>query len=328
MRLKNLRLSSGNNSTSSRYSQNAAENGEASQRNRNFNIESGGSSSSNYSRNSFRKSIKKMRSRVRDCVFRRKSNSRHSVYLGNDVNVTSSPNSLRQCVITLKTPRFPCENIYTLEPMIGKDDNNYDEYIPSDDPPPVYPRPDVASTSSPTATDVAAPSQINGRIPTMEVSSLSNHCWYWGPLTREEAEKRLQGTPDGTFLIRDSSSTSYLFTISFRSVGRTLHSRIERIRGMYSLFYQEGYPSIEELIKKAMEISENGIYCFSKSNSSTPNFPVRLTRPMSRYVNVRSLKFLCRFVIRQCTNFNDIPKLPLPATVKNYLQEGPTKRTS
>lgn len=164
--------------------------------------------------------------------------------------------------------------------------------------------------------------QFSSNIPTDEILKLSNYYWYWGPLTRVDAESRLRGTPDGTFLIRDSTAISYLFTISFRSVGKTLHCRIEYCRGRYALFDQKGYTSIAELVEKAMEISENGIYCYSRNKEiNEPNYPVRLIKPISRYVTVRSLKYLCRFVIRQRTNINDIPKLPLPSSIKSYLQQ-------
>lgn len=80
-------------------------------------------------------------------------------------------------------------------------------------------------------------SQEVARVPTDEISSLSNCYWYWGPLSRIEAEDKLKNCPDGAFLIRDSSSSSYLFSISFRSVGKTLHTRIEHTRGKFQLVY-------------------------------------------------------------------------------------------
>lgn len=163
------------------------------------------------------------------------------------------------------------------------------------------------------------------RIPTDEIHSLANCYWYWGPMPTSEAEEKLQFKPDGAFLVRDSSSTSYLFSISFRSLGKTMHARIEYSRGRYNLCgtYSDGFSTVTELIQDAMKTSEKGIYCYSRKGDQTCEFPVRLTKPISRYTEVRPLKYLCKFVIRQYTNINDIQKLPLPTALHNYLLEKP-----
>jgi hypothetical protein len=50
--------------------------------------------------------------------------------------------------------------------------------------------------------------------------------WYWPNLGRTEAQKILGGRPNGSFLVRDSSTNKNQFTVSFRSSGVTLHCRI------------------------------------------------------------------------------------------------------
>ena len=55
--------------------------------------------------------------------------------------------------------------------------------------------------------------------------------WYWGPLTWEEAEAKLSGKPDGSFVVRDSSDDRYILSLSFRSQGTTHHTRIEHYKG-------------------------------------------------------------------------------------------------
>lgn len=158
-----------------------------------------------------------------------------------------------------------------------------------------------------------------------ELLKLSHEGWYWGPVSRQEAEDKLRGQPDGTFLVRDSSSDNYLFTISFRSSGKTLHTRIDYHYnyGRFSLYSTVAFKSIAELIKYSMTHSQGAIYCYSQPNSPTqPEFPVRLTIPLSRFMQVRSLQYLCRFVIRQYTGLDDIQKLPLPEQIKGYIEEG------
>lgn len=110
--------------------------------------------------------------------------------------------------------------------------------------------------------------------------------------------------------------------MSFRNIGKILHTRIDFTKSGYSLFDQVGYNSIAELVEDAIAKSKNSVYCYTKTKDDMfPNFPVRLTLPVSRYDKVPSLKHLSRFVIRQFVNINDMDKLPLPVSLISYLQE-------
>jgi len=59
--------------------------------------------------------------------------------------------------------------------------------------------------------------------------------WYWGALSWEEANLWLADLPDGSFLVRDSSDDRYILSLSFRSHGRTHHSRIEHYKGYWRI---------------------------------------------------------------------------------------------
>ncbi|ELT96935.1 hypothetical protein CAPTEDRAFT_38969, partial [Capitella teleta] len=158
-----------------------------------------------------------------------------------------------------------------------------------------------------------------------EILKLSRYGWYWGPITRVEAEEKLLNQPDGAFLVRDSSDDRYLLSLSFRSYGRTLHTRIEHCNGVFSFYAQpesEGYSSIFDLIENSMNDSQSGVFCYSRARTpGSPSFPVRLTKPVSRFMQVRSLQYLCRFVIREFTRVDHIQKLPLPNRIKGWLEE-------
>jgi len=159
-----------------------------------------------------------------------------------------------------------------------------------------------------------------------ELLRLSRYGWYWGPVSREEAEEKLAGQPEGAFLVRDSTDDRYLFSLSFRSSGRTLHTRVEYCNGEFSFYAQprsDSYRSMAELIEQCVAESQSGIYCYSRGTGAVgaQSYPVKLTRPVSRFAQVRTLQYLCRFVIRQHTRVDHIQNLPLPVSVKGWLKE-------
>ena len=161
------------------------------------------------------------------------------------------------------------------------------------------------------------------------LAGLSHQGWYWGPITRVEAEARLEGLPDGSFLVRDSADDRYMLSLSFRSEGRSLHSRIEYSTGLFSFYTfpdseNDGFVTVVQLIDHAMKFSREGIFCFSRGrNMHSPTIPVRLTIPVSRFMKVRSLQDHCRFVIRQSTRFDQLKTLPLPKKFNAYLEQSP-----
>ncbi|XP_050311614.1 suppressor of cytokine signaling 6 [Anthonomus grandis grandis] len=174
---------------------------------------------------------------------------------------------------------------------------------------------------SPVVTPPAVtPPPIHG--PKDDISELALNVWYWGPVSKALVEQRLKGAPDGAFLVRDSASERHVFSITFRSVGKTLHARIEHTQTGYKMFGHQGFKTVKDLIDDALRISlEKGLFCYTKGPDDSPNFPVRLLTPVSRYEEVRSLQHLARFIIRQHISISEVDKLHLPQSVISFLKE-------
>ncbi|KAJ6650016.1 General transcription factor 3C polypeptide 3 [Pseudolycoriella hygida] len=67
-----------------------------------------------------------------------------------------------------------------------------------------------------------------------DLRKITNCGFYWGKMDRYEAERLLEGKPEGTFLLRDSAQEEFLFSVSFRKYGRSLHARIEQFNHKFS----------------------------------------------------------------------------------------------
>uniref|UniRef100_A0A3Q3WUD3 Suppressor of cytokine signaling 7 n=1 Tax=Mola mola TaxID=94237 RepID=A0A3Q3WUD3_MOLML len=160
------------------------------------------------------------------------------------------------------------------------------------------------------------------------LSAVTSCCgWYWGPMNWEDAEMKLKGIPDGSFLVRDSSDPRYILSLSFRSQGVTHHTRMEHYRGTFSLWchpkFEDRCHSVVEFIERAIMHSKNGkfLYFLRSRVPGLPPTPVQLLYPVSRFSIVKSLQHLCRFCIRQLVRIDHIQELPLPTPLISYLRK-------
>lgn len=92
-----------------------------------------------------------------------------------------------------------------------------------------------------------------------DLKKITSSCFYWGKMDRYEAERLLEGKPEGTFLLRDSAQEEFLFSVSFRKYGRSLHARIEQFNHMFR------YVVVQVLCSEVI-LSVSLIYTYSSLN--------------------------------------------------------------
>ncbi|CDQ76935.1 unnamed protein product [Oncorhynchus mykiss] len=179
----------------------------------------------------------------------------------------------------------------------------------------------VAASSSASASALGPPTQDGYRIHTQidyihclvpDLLQITNLPCYWGVMDRYEAETLLEGKPEGTFLLRDSAQEDYLFSVSFRRYGRSLHARIEQWNHNFSFDVHD--PSVFHAP------TVTGLLEHYKDPNSCMFFEPLLSNPIHRTLPF-SLQHVCRAVISSRTTYDGINVLPIPNTLKKHLKE-------
>ncbi|XP_012277651.1 uncharacterized protein LOC105698193 [Orussus abietinus] len=145
-----------------------------------------------------------------------------------------------------------------------------------------------------------------------DLRSITACSFYWGKMDRYEAERLLEGKQEGTFLLRDSAQEEFLFSVSFRRYGRSLHARIEQWNHKFSFDAHDPGVYASETVCGLIEHYKDPACCMF--------FEPMLTIPLHRSFPF-PLQHLCRAVITTRTTYDGINKLQLPKTLKSYLKE-------
>ncbi|XP_014219415.1 uncharacterized protein LOC106647502 [Copidosoma floridanum] len=145
-----------------------------------------------------------------------------------------------------------------------------------------------------------------------DLNSITACSFYWGKMDRYEAERLLDGKQEGTFLLRDSAQEEFLFSVSFRKYGRSLHARIEQWNHKFSFDSHDPGVYASETVCGLIEHYKDPSCCMF--------FEPMLTIPLHRNFAF-PLQHLCRAVITTRTTYDGINKLQLPKTLKTYLKE-------
>lgn len=143
----------------------------------------------------------------------------------------------------------------------------------------------------------------------LQITSCS---FYWGKIDRYEAERLLDNKPEGTFLLRDSAQEEYLFSVSFRKYGRSLHARIEQWNHRFSFDSHDPGVFASSTVCGLIEHYKDPTCCMF--------FEPMLTIPLHRSYPF-CLQHLCRAVICNHVTYDSINVLKLPKALKSYLKE-------
>nr|XP_027237756.1 nascent polypeptide-associated complex subunit alpha, muscle-specific form-like [Penaeus vannamei] len=145
-----------------------------------------------------------------------------------------------------------------------------------------------------------------------DLLSITNCAFYWGKMDRYEAERLLENRPEGTFLLRDSAQEEYLFSVSFRRYGRSLHARIEQWNHKFSFDSHDPGVFASDTVCGLIEHYKDPSCCMF--------FEPMLTNPLARTFPF-PLQHLCRAAICSATTYDGINNIRLPKPLKNYLKE-------
>ncbi|XP_055854283.1 serine-rich adhesin for platelets [Episyrphus balteatus] len=145
-----------------------------------------------------------------------------------------------------------------------------------------------------------------------DLEKITKSTYYWGKMDRYEAERLLEGKPEGTFLLRDSAQEEYLFSVTFRKYGRSLHARIEQFNHEFS------FDCHDPGVYTAPTVT--GLLEHYKDPTIVMFFEPMLTFPLHRNKTF-SLQQLCRATIVSQTTYDGISELEIPIRLKSYLKE-------
>uniref|UniRef100_A0A0A9YZI6 Suppressor of cytokine signaling 2 n=1 Tax=Lygus hesperus TaxID=30085 RepID=A0A0A9YZI6_LYGHE len=162
---------------------------------------------------------------------------------------------------------------------------------------------------------------------------LKSSGWYYEGLTWQESITLLAPTAPGTFLVRESSNPSYLFSLSVQAEKGPTSVRIHYVNGYFRLDAEPSILPAVPLFDCVVKMIEYYIYTSQepKSNrdlvfldrSGAKYSSILLRRPLLR--QAAPLQHLARLKVNELQKNGDtVPNLHvLPSTLRHYLKEYP-----
>lgn len=168
--------------------------------------------------------------------------------------------------------------------------------------------------------------------------TLEQSGWYYGHCTSQEAKSLLKRESVGTFLIRDSSDSKYLYSLSVKTSRGTTSVRIIYNKGQFQLDSDDRisakmprFDSAVRLVDFYARLTDMGksYVCRWLESSGRKDLPIVLQKPKRNCV--LDLKHLCRLSINRSLPktlsrtkvLSNMDKLPVPTQIKGYLKEYP-----
>ncbi|XP_042231995.1 uncharacterized protein LOC121872930 [Homarus americanus] len=157
--------------------------------------------------------------------------------------------------------------------------------------------------------------------------ALAKSGWYWERLSWRQAETLLQSTSLGTFIVRDSADTRFLYSLSVQTERGPTSVRIHYTGGKFRLDCESHMTSTVPEFSHVITLIEHYIRINRKLQrhvwvdaEGKVYSPITIRQPLKR--TVPSLKHLCRLSINQSFH-RSCSTVFLPPTLSEYINEYP-----
>ena len=157
--------------------------------------------------------------------------------------------------------------------------------------------------------------------------------FYYGAMNWSQSTELLKNTSEGTFLVRDSSDSRFLYTLSVQRTPEDGPTSV-RIHFANGKFYLDADEQIEDLMPKFDSVLDLiDYYCnLSQNNCAKSHIwvdnkghfysPICLKKPLKK--DVPTLSHVARLAIHQSMKSQDLlPELNLPTQINNFLVKYP-----
>ncbi|XP_055519268.1 suppressor of cytokine signaling 1-like [Leucoraja erinacea] len=146
---------------------------------------------------------------------------------------------------------------------------------------------------------------------------LEDSGFYWGPLPVDKAHALLEAQPVGTFLVRDSTQSNHLFSLSVRARRGPVSMRVQFKRELF-WFDNAHFDCMVKLLEHCVDCSRGKPFVFDGGDAIVFTSPLRKD-PMPK------LQQLCRRNIIRHFGRDGVAKLPLVPSLQKYIEEFPFK---